>query len=679
MQTNTNHTVKYPHKTVINNSFQKVASFDVFDTLLTRLVGSPHAVFLLLGNYLWHQKIIKYSPEVFAHARVNAEAMAHNKPNLPVVNLRQIYRELQYMLKISPETRDEILELECQLESKLLTALPGAKEKIKKASSAGEKIVLISDMYLSSSFINEQMKKNGFSLQNNCYVSNEYLKSKRTGELFKVVAKDCGLPASQFTHFGDNKKSDFDAPKKLNWKAIHYTESKLNRFENILNSFMWETGGLSSIMAGASRMARLSTPGKSHKQQEIRKISAGVVAPVLVAYVLWVLYRANEMGLTRLYFVSRDGQIYLKIAKILAKKLGLEIELKYLYGSRKAWHFPSVTNLAQEIDWVTRKVKKLTIRMTLNRVFTEPEKLGDVLTKNGFPPSSWDNDLNKSQINSIKEILLLTEVEEVILNKAHESRQLAYSYFVQEGLTKDENWALVDIGWGGNSQNFMGKILNIHGAPLPKGYYFALKSKEQGENHGLKEGFLVDKIINVGYAKLLDNIQSLMESFCTGDHGTVEGYKEADKKILPVLSTIKNDKVVEWELNTIQDTVCEFTENLFLEENYVDPYVHLRPMVAKLIESFGRNPTKEEAIAWGSFQLEENALEIKLLSLAEPYRIKHLYPILKNGDPLQHKLSWMEGAMAMTPAHIQKTVIFTAKAGRLLRKLMGKSISRTRF
>lgn len=679
MEFSSNSTFEPSHSTIKSRTFKKVSSFDVFDTLLTRRVGSPSAVFLLLGNYLWKQKIIKYSPEVFAHARVNAETVAVNKPNLPIVNLVQIYKELQYMLKISPETRDIIYNLEYELESKLLAAVPGAKEVVQKAVSDGEKVVLISDMYLPSSFIIEQVLKNGFDIEKNCYVSNEYLKSKRTGGLFKVVAKDFGLTAADYTHFGDNKKSDFDAPKKLNWNAVHYKDSKLNRYEQILNSFMWETAGFSSVMAGASRLARLSIPSKNHKEKVLKNISAGVIGPVLVSYVLWILYRANELGLKRLYFVSRDGQIYLKIAKILNEKLKLNIELKYLYGSRKAWHFPSITNIAEEIDWVARKVTKLSIRIMLDRVFIKPEEIKDVLEKNGFPPKSWDWNLNKDEIKILREVLLQQDVASKIHGKAKDKREITFKYFQQEGLTQDEDWALVDIGWGGNSQNFMGKILKLHGAPLPKGFYFALKSKEQGETHGIKEGYLVDRIINVGYANLLNNIQSLMESFCTADHGSVEDYELNEDKVYPILSTKRNDRVVEWELNIIQDTVCKFTEGLFIEEHYIDPFVHLRPLVAKIIETFARNPTKEEAIVWGSFQLEENAFEIRFLPLAQPYQVSHLFNILKNGDPLQHKLSWMEGAFAMSSLHMKKVVIFTAKVGRYIRKFMGKEISRTKF
>ncbi|MDQ3535015.1 MAG: hypothetical protein M3421_05240 [Bacteroidota bacterium] len=379
------------------------------------------------------------------------------------------------------------------------------------------------------------------------------------------------------------------------------------------------------------------------------------------------------------FFVARDGQIYLKVAKILKRKLNLDIELRYLYGSRKAWHFPSVTNLSEEIHWITRNVSDLSIRTMLGRVSTKPEEIKDILEQNGFPQLSWDLNLNNDQIKTMQGILLQKDVESIILEKAKVKRQILFKFYQQEGLTLNDDWAMVDVGWGGNSQNFMGKILKLYGAPLPKGFYFALKAKEQGESHGLKEGYLVDKIINVGYAKLLDNIQSLMESFCTADHGSVIGYEQAGDMIKPVLSSEKNDKVVDWELEIIQKTVSQFTESLFLNENYVDSYVHLRPLVAKIIETFARNPSKEEALAWGSFQLEENAFEIKFLPLAQPYKISHLFQILKNGDPLQHKLSWVEGALAMTHPTLQKLVIFTAKVGRYLRKRTGKTISKTKF
>ena len=46
-----------------------VCSFDVFDTVLTRRVGSPHAVFDLLGQQLASERRIPTSAVAFARER----------------------------------------------------------------------------------------------------------------------------------------------------------------------------------------------------------------------------------------------------------------------------------------------------------------------------------------------------------------------------------------------------------------------------------------------------------------------------------------------------------------------------------------------------------------------------------------------------------------------------------
>jgi hypothetical protein len=70
---------------------------------------------------------------------------------------------------------------------------------------------------------------------------------------------------------------------------FNHLEGNPNRYEKILESYTWSTGGLSALMAGASRMARLSIPSRSAEEAAIRDVAAGVVAPVLTAYVLWIL------------------------------------------------------------------------------------------------------------------------------------------------------------------------------------------------------------------------------------------------------------------------------------------------------------------------------------------------------------------------------------------------------
>lgn len=649
----------------------KIASFDIFDTLITRAVGHPKAVFLLMGNYLSAKKIIRHAPEVFANARIEAEPMARNKRGIKEVCLADIYRELDFILNLGPEKAKLIMDLECKMESRLLREVPGAKDRVKKAEKEFEKIIYISDMYHSSEFIKSQMKNCGFNVNGNCYVSSELLKTKRSGELFRHVAKEC--PAEYF-HFGDNLNSDVNIPLKLKWKASHFKEIRPSRYERILNAAMWETGGLSAAMAGASRLVRLAKDVPSTRSKTIRDISAGVVAPTLVSYILWVLQRAADLKLKKLYFISRDGQIFLKIAEVLIKKLDLNIELQYLYGSRKAWQFSSLTEIKEgEIGWILKYVKGASLTTILSRVHLKPEEIEDTLLAYNYNRQDWEKELSLKQAAQFKQVILDKKVKALILEKVSASREIAYKYFQQEGLTEPNSWAIVDIGWGGNGQIFMGKILNHYGCQPPRGFYFALKSKTYEPIYGIKEGYIWDRVKGIGFSKLLVNLQSLMETFCNADHGSVIELKAEADEIVPVLEYKKNDKAIDWGLKLTHETVVGFTEFLFLESPYLNPRADMRPAVAKIIQAFGRNPTISEARAWGAFIFEDLHGQAQGNHiLAQPYMLRHLFKAFLTGNPFHYRQSWLEGSLALSSKPMQKAVKAAAKMGFYVRKMIGK-------
>ena len=49
-------------------------------------------------------------------------------------------------------------------------------------------------------------------------------------------------------------------------------------------------------------------------------VAGGVAAPMLAAYVLWILEDAAARGLGRVYFLARDGQVLYEIARRLAPR-----------------------------------------------------------------------------------------------------------------------------------------------------------------------------------------------------------------------------------------------------------------------------------------------------------------------------------------------------------------------
>ena len=116
---------------------------------------------------------------------------------------------------------------------------------------------------------------------------------------------------------------------------MHRPQARLNRYEKLLDRRPAETHGFGARLAGASRLARLRARERG-VAPAVADVAAGVVAPVLISYVLWLASQARERGLSRLYFVSGDGEILLEVARPLLAVLAPEVECRYLYGSRQS-------------------------------------------------------------------------------------------------------------------------------------------------------------------------------------------------------------------------------------------------------------------------------------------------------------------------------------------------------
>lgn len=655
-----------------------IASFDVFDTLLTRLVGSPKAVFLILGRKLYDEGHLVNTPQEFAYARKQAQSLALSKSAGKDVTLRQIYDELSFSLNLSQEKCSLIMEKEMEVEDMVLKEVPGAKDKIKKEMDKGRKIMFISDMYLPAAFIKAQLVKNGFDVSDNCYVSNEHLKTKHSGELFKHIALEHKLHPSKFHHFGDNKRSDFDVPKKLKWNALHYQDIGMNRYENLLNSYTWQTDGMAGALAGASRYTRLSIPAENDDQKHLRDISASVVAPIFTGFLIWILRRAQELGLKRIYYLSRDGQIYHRMSVILVKKLNLNIQLEYLYSSRKSWQFAAVTEIGEkEYAWILKSKGKFTIENVFKRVYQKAEDFEELLVSQGFRRENWDKKIGSHEIAKLKEIFETRDVKEAILKKAKEQREILLQYLEQEGLTDGQPYAIVDIGWVGTSQNYLSKILAVNGHPPPVGFYLALRNKEFITEFGLKEGYSLDQVKKTGYYVNLINLGALLESFCHADHGSLIGYSIENNNVIPVLETAVNEKAIHWGLPLIQKTLCQFCDHLLIDQKYIDPYIDIKIVAMEILKAFGRKPTAAEAKAWGGrLELECNQEETKWNMLSEPFTVKHIFQALLYGRLYRSTYSWSEGSLAITPNYTRIALKYAAKAGRFGRKLMRRKIDK---
>lgn len=213
-------------------------SFDIFDTVVTRVVHKPVDVFLLIQKSLQNEnnnlpESIKRS---FFSARVWAEFKARRLARKDDVSMSDIYAIFRNDYCLSQHQAQYIANKELETERKCLVPLERTVSRIRDFHKSGQRVIYISDMYLPSEFIKEILTNHGvFGRKDSLYVSGEIGLTKGSGKLFKHVLKKEGIPASSLFHYGDNFHSDFVIPSRM---GIHPLLTHLKRTES-LQSGRW--------------------------------------------------------------------------------------------------------------------------------------------------------------------------------------------------------------------------------------------------------------------------------------------------------------------------------------------------------------------------------------------------------------------------------------------------------
>jgi FMN phosphatase YigB (HAD superfamily) len=195
----------------------KVVSFDVFDTLLVRPTVAPADIFYLIGKLC----NIQYFHEKRQFAEV--EARKYRDPLLDDIGIDDIYRFFQQIFKTDNDEIERIKQTELAVECDLLYAREYAKHLFYEAKKHGKEIIIVSDMYLPSEFINKALSKCGYYGYSKLYLSCEGGKSKVSTRLFRKILDDyrpTGLQADNILHIGDNLKSDIRAAEKVGIKTV---------------------------------------------------------------------------------------------------------------------------------------------------------------------------------------------------------------------------------------------------------------------------------------------------------------------------------------------------------------------------------------------------------------------------------------------------------------------------
>lgn len=503
-----------------------LASFDIFDTVLLRKCGKPANIFYLLAHRLYPGDEGKR--ECFVTWRHNAERNASHHTKGRETTIADIYTN-NGEENFHEYTRKELIDAEKQIEGENLIANPAIKATIEQCRAGGKEICFISDMYLDSEFLTSVLRREGcLAGKEKVYVSCEEGARKSTGALFDKVRSL--LNPAEWEHYGDHPVSDVKRARERGIKA-HLVNTAFTESEKELSQtgrrFCYEL----SCLAGLQRAARITQGNNAYTA-----LAADFVAPAYIPYVRFIFEKAEELGIKRLYFLSRDSYILQKIAEQMQGEFP-DIELKYLFVSRKALLLPYMQQPT------ANKFLAVQDKQTLIGKSTE-ELLNSLGTTRVELEERYSIRIGYSKITNRHD-------EEDFLHKifgeksdfrhhlqetAKEKRIILNCYFEQEGLFDDVKSAMVDVGWLGTTRLMINSILKEEGRKETHFFYYGVRGDVLGTEHGEFCSYFTAQELSTGLTTLVENY------FSASPYPTTIGYTRTNDRIAPIFGQGKEHK-----------------------------------------------------------------------------------------------------------------------------------------
>lgn len=566
---------------------RQVISFDVFDTCLARTVADPNDVFILTARAILQatgREPDRTSEIELARARRDADRKARRNSDREDIPLDEIYRVARLeRWGISPT---EMMREELRVERASVRPIASVRSRIDEIHAKGESVVFISDTPLPHDHVRDVLRDSGFFVPGDrLYTSGETGLTKTSGNLFKHVLENERMSADNWTHSGDNPKGDVAVPQSLGISVAPFHEGDLTTRERKLADDANLDSVARSRLAGTSRVVRLST---TDPQEATTTIAASIIAPLLTVFVAWVLRDAQSQGLTRLYFVSRDGELLLDIAWILSKSMPSP-ECSYLYGSRRAWLIPSIEGKDDIDDRFPGGTDELG---TLIHELAGDETARKALVNAGLHPRDANQPLDRRDVKTFRKTLESPHVASLVSELGHEARVDTQAYLTQEGLTASDDWALVDIGWKLRSQLALNRILEGHKV---QGYYLAAASTRHpvADTGPYRALFLEEDYTEI--TEIRRRALLVETVFCPSSHGTVMGYTVEGEKSVPILSADGADATFLEHRATVRQMVLAFTEEAMRNGLFESDLRALADSALATAHDFIMAPTNGEA------------------------------------------------------------------------------------
>lgn len=561
-------------------------SFDIFDTLISRKALEPIAIFYYVKHKMETSNLEfpRYLIDEYPTIRMNAEANIREYYNRTKIERKDIRCEIQFTeiyerIKTLYNLNDEqVASMQSwEIEGELENVIPITKQidYVKELIAKGEKVILISDMYLPKDIIMQMITKADPILGTlDLYLSSETRNQKSHKTLYLEVYTSYGADYNfkKWIHTGDNVHSDHDMARKLNIETRKVEKLEFNEYEQALVDRI-KTYDAYLVAAELARFRSMHDNAKE-------LFTYSYISLLFVPYVRWALNDAKKDKKDNVYFVSRDGHQLKRIADVVNEKDKLSLKIDYFYASRKTWRIPSFIDDIDVDFWGMghgnfvdiKSFDKLLQAMNL----TESE------FRTIFPELS-DIDANtkfdKNKLAGLAQIFENSEEYRThLLSIAREQRKSVCGY-LEQVIDKRKEFAIVEYwGRGYTQENFTRLWQHIMKKDVPVTFYYS-RSTLPSDEYNIRKNYTVNP-----------SAQQFIESiFACINYKSIESYSLINKKWTPEIRPNGCDLFLFRSMETLlPEFTANYCEMLFLDKDAIG-----RSLINFAMDYYRENPTWE--------------------------------------------------------------------------------------
>ena len=596
----------------------KIISFDVFDTIIKRNVSEPCEIFDLIER--------KYHLENFKKNRIDIENRKRSEKKREIT-LDEIYDELSGYYK--SYSKEELITIEEREELDNCTLNIDIQPILKYCKENNKIIIIISDIYLKYDLMNKILEKNKISY-NKMYISCEIGKSKDTGDIYKYVINDLKVTAKDILHIGDNFKSDF-------------INARLNGIKSILiNKDNLKIKHYKKMDSLDEHYLKYYINNKiPEKADYFYREGFSMMGPLLYQFCYWLHKNVIENDINRILFFSRDGLIIKKSYDLL---YGKEIVTDYFYISRRASIVPSLKyckNVNEMLDSMYLEKEVKTTKLLTNLGLEITEDLKEKALNNGI---KLDDKIDVNSPEDKEKIEKLSVFYDSIIYNSNKENAALVKY-LKSNVKNNKRIAIVDIGWFGNMQNSLEKIIKNENIDVKLyGYYVGMNPNNTYQDKYEMQGFLFDKNKNVEQFEMERRYNSVFEIMFTNSSPSLKKYEVRNQKVSFVFKKADNsdkEKMIEDFQQGALDFISKVTHDSNIKNICWDSINLL-----KILNDFGCNPSLEDATRWGNMNFDTGSSENYI---AKPYINKwdflFIYKTISNLKKSYWKIGYLKRAL----------------------------------